>query len=57
MRRGCRLCGVCVIIGREREDSEGRTCENVAVFVMDVAGDEGREEGQEEVPEPVGGGR
>ena len=34
-----------------------RTGEDVAVFVVDVAGDEGREEGQEEVPEPVGGGR
>ncbi len=35
----------------------GRTGEDVAVFVVDVAYDEGREECQEEIPEPVGGGR
>ena len=34
-----------------------RTGEDVAVFVVNVARDEGREEGQEKVPEPVGGGR
>ena len=33
-----------------------RTCKNVAVSVLDVARDEGREEREEEVPEPVGSG-
>ena len=43
-------------IGGE-ERGWGRTGEDVAVFVVDVAYDEGREECQEEIPEPVGGGR
>ena len=34
-----------------------RTCKYVAVFVLDVACYEGREEREEEVPEPVGSGR
>ncbi len=35
----------------------GHTGGDVAVFVVDIAYDEGREECQEEIPEPVGGGR
>ncbi len=52
---GSRGYGLGGIGGEER--GCGRTSEDVAVFVLDVAYDEGREECQEEIPEPVGGGR
>ena len=52
----CCVC-VCKVIYRlAPPTSDIRTCKNVAVFVLDVARDEGREEREEEVPEPVGSG-
>jgi hypothetical protein len=40
-----------------RKGEEIRTCENVAVFVVNVACDEECEECEQEIPEPVGSGR
>jgi hypothetical protein len=59
MRRGCTLCVMWCFInyGRHILRKGVRTCKNVAVSVVDVACDEGREECEEEVPEPVGSGR
>ena len=41
------------------DDGAGETAprEDVAVAVVDARGDEGREEGEQEVPHPVAGGR
>ena len=50
------LEGAALVLAEEKVDDEGAGevagCEDVAVAVVDVACDEGGEEGDEEVPEP-----